>query len=122
MIIQDSKTIREIQQEFHEKFPGLKIEFYRTSHKEHTGSSPDNQYEPEHKLGDIRKRHAEGDLTIDPMMTITDLEDQFEELFGLHVQVFRRSRTLWLQTIATDDWTLEKQNAKGMHSLTASPE
>ncbi len=120
MIIQDAKTISQIQREFQEKFPGLKIEFYEESHGDHEGSSPATQYSPSQILRSIRKQHTEGDLVIQPDMTIGQLEDTFEELFGLHVQVFRRSRGLWLQTISTDHWTLEKQNRKGVHSNQAS--
>ena len=116
MIIQDSKTIGQIQKEFQGKFPGLKIEFYESSHEEHKGSNPNTQYEPSVSLRDIRSQHTEGDVTIRPEMTISEVEGMFEELFGLHVQIFRRSKGLWLQTISTDDWTLEKQNRKGIHS------
>ena len=116
MIIQDAQSISQIQQEFQEKFPGLKIEFYESEHSDHQGSHPSNQHDPAKTLREIRQQHSEGDLVIDPEMTIAELESNFEELFGLHVQVFRRSKTLWLQTISTDDWTLEKQNRKGVHS------
>lgn len=116
MIIQDAKTIRDIQHEFQGKFPGLKIEFYEAEHGDHQGSRAANQYDPSKVLRDIRQQHAEGDLVVYPEMTIAQLERNFEELFGLHVQVFRRSKSLWLQTISTDGWTLEKQNRKGLHS------
>ena len=32
-----------------------------------------------------------------------------EEEFGIHVQVLRKSGRVWLQTTATDDWTLAEQ-------------
>jgi hypothetical protein len=34
----------------------------------------------------------------------------------MNIQVFRRSGMLWLQTSATDDWTLATQELKGGHS------
>jgi hypothetical protein len=49
-------------------------------------------------------------------MTVAELERLFVENFGLNAQVFRRSGTLWLQTSATDNWTLAEQNRKGGHS------
>ena len=46
-------------------------------------------------------------------MSVTELETMFRENFGLYVQVFRRSGKLWLETTATDSWTLTVQNDQG---------
>jgi hypothetical protein len=43
---------------------------------------------------------------------VWQLEKQFEEGFGLHVQVFRKSGRTWLETSVTDDLTLVEQQAK----------
>jgi hypothetical protein len=32
---------------------------------------------------------------------------------GLYVQVFRKSGKVWLETTATDNWSLYKQNEEG---------
>ena len=45
------------------------------------------------------------------------VESDFRDLFNLNIQIFRKSKDLWLQTSATDDWSLEKQNSKGLHSM-----
>ena len=39
-----------------------------------------------------------------------------KEKYSLNIQVFRKSADIWLQTSATDHWTLEKQNGKGQRS------
>lgn len=116
MIIQDSKTIQEIQYEFHTLYPGLKMEFYRFPHDQFKGSLRDNQYSSEMHLFEIREHHNEGEITINPEMTVKTLEALFEELYGLHVQVFRKSNRIWLQTSKTDSWTLAEQNRKGLRS------
>ena len=116
MIIQDSKSIKDIQGEFHRMFPGLKMVFYKVKHDNHEGSEKDLEYTNDHKLMDIRQRHTEGTIEIEPTMTVREIEQSFEELFGLHIQVFRKSGPVWLQTITTDDWTLKKQNEKGVAS------
>ncbi|MCB0692400.1 MAG: hypothetical protein KDC16_12200, partial [Saprospiraceae bacterium] len=59
----------------------------------------------------------DGTLKLNSELTVSDFEQMMEKDFGLHVQVFRRSNQLWLQTSATDDWTLEVQNTKGLHSI-----
>jgi hypothetical protein len=116
MIIQDSKTIQEIQLEFHTLYPGLKIEFYRIPHDQFRGSYKDNQYTSDLHLFEIREHHNEGELTILPEMTVKTLEGLFEELYGLHVQIFRKSNRIWLQTSTTDNWTIAEQNRKGLRS------
>jgi hypothetical protein len=116
MIIQDSKSIKDIQAEFHHMFPGLRIVFYQVGHDDHEGSEKDMEYTSDHQLFNIRQRHTEGVIEIKPEMTVQQLEQGFEELFGLHVQIFRKSGTVWLQTINTDDWTLKKQNEKGLET------
>ena len=37
----------------------------------------------------------------------------FGEVYGLGVQVFRKSGNVWLETTVTDSWTLKEQNDQG---------
>ena len=53
-----------------------------------------------------------GTININGLMKVAELESAFFVTFGLAVQVFRKSGKVWLQTTATDDWTLEEQNLK----------
>ena len=46
-------------------------------------------------------------------MKVSELEKAFSDIFGLNVQVFRKSNNMWLQTTITDKWSLEKQNQNG---------
>ena len=117
MVINDDMRISDFQSAFNEKFPGLRIEFYKKEHDVNAGSFKEDQYANDVKLAQISTKGNLGDIEVKPTMTVADLEQQFENDFGLHVQVFRRSNTLWLQTSSTDDWTLEKQNTKGLHSM-----
>ena len=119
MKIQIDKKITDIQSEFSKKFPGLKLEFYKKEHAANEGSLIKNQLNPGTALSEIMKEEDAGEYKISPEMTVAELEAGFEERYGLHVQVFRRSASLWLQTTTTDSWTLEVQNRKGIHSLQA---
>lgn len=116
MEISDDKKIKDIQEEFQKLYPYLRLEFYEGKHQEGEPSSPSAQLDPELTLGEIRKVHNKGELTLLPDMTVGDLEEAFWNNYGLNVQVFRRSGNLWLQTTKTDDWTLAEQNRKGEHS------
>lgn len=117
MKISIHSTIQEIIDQFRAKFPGLKIEFYKHEHKDHEGSNIRDTLPHETQLSSIVPNLEEQTLVLDPEMTVTEFEQLMETNFKLHVQVFRLSRDIWIQTTATDGWTLEKQNGKGQRSV-----
>lgn len=116
MLIDNKKKIKDLQSEFHKVFPSLKLEFYEGSHREGEASPARQQLNNERLIDEVRSIHTTGDLHIGGEMSVTELERMFLEKFGLNAQVFRRSGSLWLQTSATDHWTLAEQNRKGGHS------
>ncbi len=116
MLIDNGKKIKDLQLEFHRAFPHLKLEFYEGSHRPGEASPARQQLDNEQLIDEVRSVHSKGDLRIREEMSVSELERLFLEKFGLNAQVFRRSGTLWLQTSATDHWTLAEQNRKGGHS------
>lgn len=111
--INDDRKIYAIQEEFSGLFPWLKLEFFSKPHKT-GGGSPKKQMVPSSRtLGETRTIHDSGTITITPTMTVAALEQAFHEVYGLSVQVFRKSGKSWLETTVTDSWTLEHQNAQG---------
>jgi len=117
MIITDSKKLYDIKREFSEKFSYLKLEFYAKHHKEGEGSEAKLQIDGDMTIGSVRETHNEGDLSIDGHLKVSTFERMFFEKYGLNVQVFRKSGTIWLQTIKTDEWTLTEQNERGKRSV-----
>lgn len=115
MKITKQKTLKEIKEDFNSKYPGLKIEFYKKKHENYEGSSIDNQYGDSLTIADINPKIT-GEIILSDASPVKEVEQEFEDLFGLHIQIFRRSNELWLQTSTTDDWTLGVQNRKGIHS------
>ncbi len=113
MRIQDNMLLRDIQIGFRELFPNLKIEFYTGEHEEGGASPKREQLNATQSLAVVRTVHTEGDLELDPEMSVAALEGVFLERYGLNAQVFRRSGNLWMQTTATDSWSLAEQNRKG---------
>lgn len=111
--IQDDITIREIQEKFCLYYPFLKIEFYRHPHGRLEYSSEKEQYSCKKSLGQIRQRHNNGMLEIHGWYKTGDVEQVFNEDFGLYVQVFRREGDVWIQTAGTDDLSLEEQDEIG---------
>jgi hypothetical protein len=116
MLIDDHKKIMDLQVEFHQKFPYLKLEFYSGEHKVGETSPAKTHLDGALLLKNVRTIHAEGDLYIRENMSVSELEQLFLTKYGLNAQVFRRSGNLWLQTSATDHWTLAEQDRKGGHS------
>jgi hypothetical protein len=109
LTIHDKRKIHEIQKEFSEMFPSLKL---------HVFAHPHNSVVPTHKLlmdstktvRECRHVHAKGDLEITPNMTIWDLKKGLGDNFGLSVEVYHKIGNDWLET-ASDSWTLEKHNS-----------
>lgn len=108
--ITDDKTIEQVQSEFTEHFPLLKIEFYQTKHATGEGTPEALRVDVKRTIGDARTKNNDGTLSIHGNQKVSTLEQAFHDVFGLNVQVFRKSGTLWLQTTTTDEWTLSEQN------------
>ena len=112
--VSQEKTIAQIQEEFSKVYPYLKLVFFSKPHKAYKGSHAKFLItETDQSLGSIEKKPKSGDLYIEVEMPTWQVERLFEEEFGLHVQVFRKSGNTWLETSVTDDLTLEEQNVKG---------
>lgn len=109
-------NIHNIKEQFSELFPFLKIEFYTNEHKKEEGSSITDQLNEATLLSEINPGMIETEVMVDPDMTVASFEKLMREKFDFNVQVFRKSNDLWLQTSATDNWTLDKQNGKGGRS------
>jgi hypothetical protein len=116
--INDERKIYAIQKEFSLQFPFLKIEFFAKPHKVGGESSKKIMNASSKTLGECRTIHDKGTITIIPQMTVADLEQNFRDVYGLSVQVFRKSGKVWLETTVTDNWTLDEQNRQG-ESLSA---
>lgn len=110
LVLEESMTLAEIQQEFSKLFPYLKLEFYsmRNSLKNTFNTSFLSK-----TLNDFRRRSKSDDLNISSDMSVTTLEYNFQANFDLNVHVYRKSGKSWLETSATGEWTLSEQNAEG---------
>jgi len=111
--IHDDRKIYSVQEEFQKLFPYLKIEFFTKPHQVGGSSHRRLMKSPAITLGECRVVHRNGVLFITPGMTVADLEQYFRSVYGLSVQVFRKSGKAWLETSVTDGWTLDQQNREG---------
>ena len=105
--------VAEVQRIFHQTYPFLKLVFFKKAHDEGAPSMAADQLEATGNFADIGMRGDGGSISIAPSRTVAELEMEMEERCGLHVQVFRKSDNLWIQTSVSDHWTLARQNEDG---------
>jgi hypothetical protein len=110
-------TVAAVQAEFAAYFSYLKIEFFTLPHKEGgTIWSKYQVFDPKKTLAQVSNlfEPKQYDFTLET--TVGKFEQDLQNLFGIYVQIFRRSMGSWIATSATDAWTLDKQNKMGEES------
>lgn len=118
MQIKNNKTTNQIKEEFKALYSNLKIDFFLSPHEPQKGNPNNQKIEENLHLSSLRKNQIEGVFMISPEMSVNSLETAFEQNYGLHIQVYRRSGNTWLQTTSTDEWSLSKQNSIGGRKAT----
>ena len=113
MNINTKTTTAEVIESFVSAFPYLKMAFYKKSHDHFSGSQKTDEITEVVSLGSIFENLNDGKVEWKGEMSVDKLETYMEDSFGLHVQVFRKSGDIWLQTSKTDHWTLDEQNRNG---------
>ncbi|MBD0276641.1 MAG: hypothetical protein ICV81_01565 [Flavisolibacter sp.] len=108
--IDDRQLIADLQDRFSDCFPFLKIEFYTKSHHWKEGTPDEYLIPASRTIGSIRKIHYAGDMTIKSWYTTGEVEKAFKNTFGLNVQIFRNENGEWVQTSATDGYSLKQQS------------
>jgi hypothetical protein len=111
-------TVGEIQKAFQLEFAFLKLEFFDQPHSWGESSSQLNKYAPELQLSLLEHpKVGVGYLKLHPWTKTGEAEKQFCDLFGLNVQVYRRSGHDWIETAGSDVLTLEEQNSIAKKSV-----
>ncbi len=117
MKISSETKVKDVFNQFNQVFPFLRLEFYKSAHEDSEGSKIEDQVSHDTLIKDLNPDINETIFEIDSQMSVADFEKMMRQNFGLNVQVFRKSASIWLQTTATDAWSLEKQNGKGERSI-----
>lgn len=112
--IDGERLITDVQNQFASVYPFLKLEFFRNVDFSKNIYPRQKQVAHSLQLKDASTaKKVEGELLIEDVMTVSDLENTFRNRFGLAAQVFRRSGNIWLETSITNGWTLKQQNDHG---------
>lgn len=114
LTITPKNTIREIRRQFSRQFPGLKLGFYPHAHGVEQSSVSEKELPASLHPGDLQPLTKAGVFSFSPKTTVAEFEQALQKEFGLPVQVFRKAGDLWIETIQTDNLTLEKQNAMAL--------
>jgi hypothetical protein len=121
LTIAPNRKIGDIQKDFNQMFPFLKIEFFNNRSLSASKFAAKQLIPASKTIGDTQRAIADGTLEIDENMKVHDLEKLFHDQFSLAVQVFRKSGPVWLETTMTDNWTLSQQNKHGSELSTDRP-
>jgi len=118
--IAPNRLVSDLQKDFNNAFPFLKLEFFRNRNQQLPAFTFQQIIPHSNRIAEGQTAITDGDIEVNPDMKVKDLEKIFKDQFSLAVQVFRRSGNLWLETTMTDEWTLEQQNEHGREISTDS--
>ncbi len=111
--IDHTLTIDSLQKEFNAEFPYLKLEFFSEAHTKGKPTAGKHMHSQNLTLAEVGLDSISKFIDIPGDMPVHKLEETLKDNFGMNVQVFRKSGKIWLETTATDDWTLSYQNEQG---------
>jgi hypothetical protein len=108
--IHDKTTLDEIQNVFATYYPYLQLRFYKQPHKHFEISSEKERLNEDLKMEEIRKTHVDGMLDIMPTQRVSEVEDMFLHQFGLGIQIMKKEKSEWVQTVGMDSYSLKEVN------------
>ncbi len=112
IVINNHRKIFAIQEEFNNLFPGLKIKFHAKSSKSGAASSVKLVVHSGRTLQDCRTTSKQGTITILPTMNVSDLKENFSNVYGLSVEISRKGNPGGIENPLSDKLTLEENNSK----------
>lgn len=108
--IHSDSTVGDLKSQFSALFPNLKLSVFKKTHRR-LQPSPIAQLVTANTL--LRKHAPKmrtGNFKFSPTTSVADFEQGLQREFDLSVQVFRRSGSSWIETIQTDNRSLQEQN------------
>ncbi|WP_217605899.1 hypothetical protein [Chitinophaga sp. GbtcB8] len=122
LYVNQSSTLGEIQKDFRDMYPYLKLEFYKRIQTGNQGASSKDKLQANYLPGKINTGRVYTAIDISPQRSAGELENEILDILGVSAQVFRRSGNIWIQTTDTDKWSLRLQNEEGRAScISISP-
>ncbi len=110
IVINNNRKIFAIQEEFSKVFPGLKIVFYAKPSRPGAAPSTKLVTHSSKTLQECRAIHKEGTIEILPSMNISDVKENFRDVYGLSVEIFQKAGNGKNENPVSDKLTLEEIN------------
>jgi len=108
IVINNNRKIFAIQEEFSNMFPGLKIEFFAKPSRPGAAPSKKLVRHSSKTLQDCRAISKEGTIDILPSMNISDLKENFRDIYGLSVEIFQKAENGSYENPVSDKQTIEE--------------
>jgi len=89
--INNNRKIFAIQEEFSTVFPALEIEFYAKPSKQGAAPSKNLIRHSSKTLKECRAVSYDGTIEILPTMDPADIKENFRDIFGLSVEIVKKS-------------------------------
>ncbi len=90
IVINNYRKIFAIQEEFSGMFPGLKIGFHAKPNKQGGAPSAKVIMHSGKTILDCRVISRKGTIEIIPTMSISELKDNFRDVYGLSAEIFKK--------------------------------
>jgi hypothetical protein len=118
------RLIKEVQEQFTQTYPYLKIDFTKGKGGRAVNSLvpngtnaalpyPAGQDDAEDIIHTSVQKLLWDEFGLNDEMKISELEVLLQYEFGLPAQILRKSGNMWLETRMTQHWTLRQQNDHG---------
>ncbi|HMO31433.1 MAG TPA: hypothetical protein PKE63_02700 [Lacibacter sp.] len=114
--IHDTRTLKELQEDFNFSFPYLRLEFFSRMHRSGLRSSLKRRLNPFLQVATVRSKHRNGALEINGNQKVRDVEQSLQQDYHLPVQIYHFTKAGWLMTDVTDDATLDELNEQGRNT------
>jgi hypothetical protein len=119
LFIEPETSLHSLQQSFHQVYPFLSIRFYKKNIND-SANSGRSWVDENLSLKDVSTRsNLHGVIELHYWDKVSTVEQVFQRLTGLGVQVFRKHGLEWIDTSGSDTLTLEEQNEMGMEASKA---
>ena len=106
IVINNSRKIFAIQEEFSTLFPGLKIVFHAKPSSSGGVPSPKIVLHSSRTLQDCRSISREGTIEVLPSMNISELKQNLRDIFGLSAEIMRKDKNGADESLESDKLTL----------------
>lgn len=112
--IDNDTTLYEIQKQFSRHFPYLKLEYFNLPTDGNNQFSRKNVIaNTQKKLSEIRDGFYFENISINEHQKVITLKNNWKKILGINIEVFRKSGSIWHETVTTNSWTLAEQNKMG---------